>query len=570
MQPMINSFSQGATRPRRVVDYVLDQLAAWGVRRVYGVAGDSILPLISAMAEREAPVFVPTRHEEAAAFMAKAEAVLTGNVGVCIATSGPGVAHLVNGLADAQTDSAAVLAITGQQESFYTGSRHRQVIDQQQLLAAVTEFTAELGHPSGIGFLLGRALRTATGKSKVAHISIPKDFWNEPLPDLPLRSFEPFLKTPHRSAPHVLDEAAGLLYQAQRPLILAGIGARGAIGHVLQLAEALRAPVIHTLAASGQFPRDHHLVMGSVGEGGTQYALELIAASDCILRLGTTWWPHRYVPDAPVTIDINLRPEHVGMGSPARFGVVGPLEEILPQLVPKAPSWSRPEWEARVAEAKLQYEESLAQEIQAARQASFPTVHPALIIDALNRHIPADAIISLDVGDHVLWFNRYFRGTGRQDILISGYWRSMGCGLPFALASSLVQPHRASVAIVGDGGLSMSLAELLTAVRHRLPVVIVVFNNRSLAMEEHEMEMLGLRVHGVGLNNPDFARFAGLCGARGYRVQRAKELDHALEQAFQEDGGPALIDVVTSPAPLPMPEPPEWAKVPALNRQGRD
>lgn len=555
--------AQGAVRSRRLVDYVLDQLAEWGVRHIYGVAGDTILPLISAMAERQAPTFVPTRHEEAAAFMAKAEAMLTGNLGVCVATSGPGVAHLVNGLADAQMDSAPVLAITGQQESFFVGTLHRQVINQQQLLGAVTEFSAELAHPAGIGGVLARALRTAVGKSKVAHVSVPKDFWEASIPQLPIRSYEPFLKTPARSAPHVIDGALGLLYEAQRPLILAGIGARSAIGAVLQLAEALRAPVIHTLAASGQFPRDHHLVMGSLGEGGTEHTLDLIAESDCILRLGTTWWPHRYVPEATLTIDINVRPEHIGMGSPPRYGIAGPIEEILPQLISRAPNWPRSEWEARVAAAKLQYEEGLAREVQDAQETTERAVHPALLVDALNRYIPENAVISLDVGDHVLWFNRYFRGSGRQDILISGYWRSMGCGLPMALASSLVQPYRPSVAIVGDGGLSMSLAEMLTSVRHRLPIVVVVFNNRSLAMEENEMAMLGMHVHGVGLNNPDFARFAQLCGAKGYRIERPRELDHVLKQAFESEG-PTLVDVVTSAAPMPAPRPPEWAKVPAL------
>lgn len=548
---------------RRLVDYVLDQLAEWGVQRIYGVVGDAVLPLISAMAERQTPRFVPTRHEEAAAFMAKAEAILTGGIGVCLATSGPGAAHLINGLADAQTDSVPVLAITGQQESVFVGTQHRQVIDQQRLLGAVCEYSAQLAHPAAIGDVLGLALRTAVGKSKVAHLCVPKDFWQAELPPMPLRPFEPFLKTPARSGGWVIDGAVGMLHQAERPLILAGIGARAAIGEVLQLAEALRAPVVHTLSASGQFPRDHHLVMGSLGEGGTEITLDLIRESDCILRLGTTWWPRRYVPEAAITIDINLKPEHVGLGSPPRYGVVGPIEEILPQMIYRAPAWPRPPWEARVAAAKAQLEEGLVREIQQARETPEATVHPALLIDALNRHIPPSSVISLDVGEHVLWFNRYFRGSGRQDILISGYWRTMGCGLPYAIASSLVQPHRPAVAIVGDGGLSMSLAEMLTAVKHRAPVVVIVLNNRSLAMEEHEMEMLGLHVDGVGLNNPDFARFASLCGARGLRIERSRELDHVLQQAFERDG-PTLVDVVTSPAALPVPRPARDAKVPAF------
>lgn len=557
-----NAFGvQSSGGSRRLVDHVLDQLAEWGVQRVYGVAGDAVLPMISAMAQRGTPRFIPTRHEEAAAFMAKAEAILTGGLGVCLATSGPGAAHLVNGLADAQTDSAPVLAITGQQESYFLGTLHKQVIDQQQLLGTVCEHSGQLAHPAGIGDALAQALRTAVGRSKVAHLSIPKDFWEAEIPPMPVRPYEPFLKTPARSAPWVIDGAVGLLHEAQRPLILAGIGTRAAIGEVLQLAEALRAPVIHTLAASGQFPRDHHLVMGGLGEGGTEYALELIRESDCVLRLGTTWWPRRFVPETAVTIDINLRPEHVGLGSSPRYGVVGPIEEILPQMIYRAPAWPRPQWEARVAAAKAQMEEALAREIQQAREAPDRTVHPALLIDALNRHIPANAVISLDVGDHVLWFNRYFRGTGRQDVLISGYWRTMGCGLPYALASGLVQPQRPAVAVVGDGGLGMCLAEMLTAVRLRSPAVVIVLNNRSLAMEEHEMEMLGMRVDGVGLNNPDFARFASLCGARGLRIERPRELDHVLKQAF-EGPGPTLVDVVASPVPLPAPRPLDRARVP--------
>lgn len=548
---------------KRLVDHVLDQLAAWGVLRVYGVAGDTILPLISAMAHREAPVFVPTRHEEAAAFMAKTEALLTGTVGVCIATAGPGAAHLVNGLADAQTDSVPVLAITGQLESVYVGGVHKQMINQQQLLAAVTEYTTELTHPAGVSEALARALRTATTKRKVAHLSVPKDFWEAEIPALPVRTYEPYLTTPARSAPYVVQGALELLYQAARPAILVGIGARQAVGDVLRLAESLRAPVIHTLAATGQFPREHHLVMGSIGEGGTDHSLGLIADADCVLRLGTTWWPKQYVPEPPVTIDINVEPEHVGMGSPARYGVVGPVEEILPHLIAQAPNWPRPEWEARLALAKQALEEELAREIAEARSTSEQTVHPSLIVSALCRHIPENAVICLDVGDHVLWFNRHFRGSGRQDVLISGYWRTMGCALPSAIAASIVQPHRPVVAIAGDGGISMSLAELLTAVRHRLPVRVVVFDNRSLAMEENEMKAKGMKVHGVGLNNPGFDRVAELCGAKGFRVERPKELDHVLEQAFATDG-PALVDVVTSAVPIPAPRPRAQARVPLL------
>lgn len=538
---------------RRLVDYVLDQLAAWGVRRIYGVAGDTILPLISAMAKREAPLFIPVRHEEAAAFMAKAEAMLTGTVGACIAAAGPGAAHLVNGLADAQTDSVPVLAITGQLQSFYAGAVHKQVINQHQLFSAVTEYSAEVAHPAGAPEALVQALRTAAARRGAVHVSVPRDFWEAEIPAVPVRTYEPYLVTPARSAPHVIEGALALLYQAERPAILAGIGARQAVGDVLRLAESLRAPVIPTLAAAGQFPKRHHLVVGSIGEGGTGHALDLIAGADCVLRLGTTWWPERFLAQPPATIDINVNPEHVGLRSPASYGVVGPLEEILPSLVMAAPSWARPEWEARVAQAKQAIDEELSREIDEAKRRG-PIVHPGALVEALNRHIPEDAVICLDVGDHVLWFNRHFRGTGRQDVLVSGYWRSMGFALPAAIAAALAQAPRPVVALVGDGGLGMSLAELLTAVRLRVPVRIVVFNNRSLAMEENQMKALGMEVHGVGLNNPSFDRLAESCGVKGFRVERQRELDHVLGQAFAVDG-PVLVDVVTSAAAVPAPKP---------------
>ena len=546
---------KGAPSHKDVAALVLDQLEAWGVRRVYGVAGDAILPFVAAFAGRDRIEFIPVRHEEAAAFMAKAEAQATGVVGVCAATSGPGAAHLVNGLADAATDSAPVLAITGQVESFYVGTSHKQQIDQQRLLGAVTGYTAEVSNPEGLLDVLARALRTAVAAGTAAHVSIPKDLWSAAPQRAELHPYPPYLTTPARSGLPVVAEAAARLAAAERPAIVAGVGARGAVGEVLRLAEHLTAPVVYTLAASGLFPRDHRLVIGGIGEGGADPAGELLAEATCILRLGTTWWPQEYVPAAADVIDVNVKPAHIGTGAPAAYGVAGPVEEVVPALA-AAPGRPRPAWALRIEALRAAWLDRLAREAAAGAAGSQGGLHPAYVVATLSELLPEDALVALDVGEHVLWFNRHFRGNGRRDILLSGYWRTMGFGLPAAIAAKLANPERPVVAFVGDGGFSMTMAELLTAVSLGAAVTVVVLNNRSLAMEENEMKRLGLTPHGVRLDNPDFAAYAALCGARGRRVESPGELKGALEWALAEAsqrGRTALVDVVTAPVPIPQP-----------------
>ncbi len=542
---------------RRFVDVLIDQLQAWGVRCVFGVVGDTTLPFISALGERDGIEFVATRHEEAAAFMAKAYAALTGGLGVCTATAGPGAAHLVNGLADAKTDSQPVLAITGQAESFRVGTVYKQVINQQELLGAVTQFTAEIAHPEALVDVLGRAMRTALAHSTATHVSIPKDFWLAPVARAQARPPEPYLLTPARSAAYVLDGALHLLHRASRPLIAVGNGAARAVGDVLRLAERLRAPIIYSLPVAGRIPREHPLVIGGLGEGGAEASLSLLAEADCVLRIGTTWWPREYTPERITAIDINVRPDHLGLGSPTAYGVVGPAEEILPSLVERAPDAPRPEWEARASALRAAWEHRLNEEVREGWESRSKRIHPALIVRQLSDRLPHDAVVALDVGEHVLWFNRHFRGSGSQDVLVSGYWRSMGFGLPAALAAKKAHPGRPVVAVVGDGGLGMTLAELTTAVQQRLPVTVVVFNNRSLGMEENAMEREAMPVYGVKLHNPSFARYAELCGAAGIHVDSPGELEGAIERALwhaAEESRPAVVDVATAPVMVPAPQ----------------
>ncbi len=540
------------TARKSVAELILDHLQAWGVERVYGVVGDAILPLISSLSRRSAMRFIPVRHEEAAVFMAKADAQVSGGLGVCVATSGPGAAHLVNGLADAKTDSVPVLAITGQVESYYVGTAHKQMIDQQRLLSAVTDFSAELINPSALTDLFGRAARHALSQSTTVHLSVPKDLWTALTPATQLQPYAPYLKTKPRSSDDVIRMAAERLAAAERPAILAGAGARSAVGAVLQLAEHLTAPVIYSLASSGQFPGEHHLVLGGIGEGGADSSSRVLAESDCILRLGTTWWPKEYAPERTDVIDVNARIDHLGMGAWRAYGIAGTVEEVIPHLL-HVPTGPRPGWERRIWDLRSAWNQQLAREATPSTSQRSGGIHPAFTVATLTQTLPDDALVTLDVGEHVLWFNRHFRGNGRRDVLVSGYWRTMGYGLPAAIGAQLANPYRPVVAFVGDGGVSMVMAELLTATRLGLPITVVILNNQSLAMEEHEMERSGLAVHGIGLNNPNFAAFARLCDAEGFRVDKAQELAPTLQQAFQSRRT-TVVDVRSINVPLPLPE----------------
>ena len=542
--------SQAVWRPDEkgdtVADYFVDQLQAWGVKRVYGVVGDTILPFVAALGERSGIQFIPTRHEEAAAFMAKAEAQLGGAPGVCLATAGPGAAHLVNGLADAMTDSAPVIAITGQTPTDKAGAVYKQSAQLQLLLGPVTAYSAELTNPAASEYVLGQALRTAVAQRTTAHVSVPKDLWTKSAAGAVTRPPEPYLQTPARSHLGVIDGACDMLRRAERPAIMVGAGAKFAMAECIRLAEALGAPIVYSLAAAGRVPRSYRLVTGGIGEGGSEASLNLLHEADCILRLGTTWWPERFVPRHSCLVDVNVRPEHVGIRALSVYGIVGPVEEVVPLLLERIPGRPRPEWEARVHSLRATWESLLQHEAGGPGE----RIHPAAVVDAVSRLAVPDAVIALDVGEHVLWFNRHFRGKGAQDILVSGYWRTMGFGLPAAIAAKLAQPHRQVIAVTGDGGFSMCMAELLTAVRFNVPITVIVFDNHSLAMEENEMIALRLPPHGVRLNNPDFARFAEDCGAEGIRVERWSELDGALQRAFTLER-PCVVDVLAAPAPIP-------------------
>lgn len=529
---------------RTVADYLVEQLDAWGIHNVYGVPGDAILPFVDAINRHPRLRFICVKHESAAALMASAEAKLTGKIGVCAATSGPGAANLINGLADAKSDRAPVLAITGQVDSFNLGTNYKQYIDQHLLMAAITDYSGLIAVPDSCNDVLVMALRRALCEGTVTHVSFTKDVWQIPSEE-GIRPLEPYLRIRAQSPPEVISVAVKRLNEAQRPAILAGRGARNLGRQLIELAQKWQAGICTSLPAKGIVPGDHSLMMGGLGEGGSEASTIMLTEADLVLIIGATWWPEKYTPKQTRIIQIDAVPDNIGKQSRVEYGVVGDLEVLLPEITRGIQETDKRTWVERLSSLKKQWLARLEMETAPGGN----QVSPAYLVKSLEKVSAPDGVIVLDVGDHTVWFNRIFIGTA-QEVLISGSWRTMGFGLPAAISAKLAQPDRQVIALVGDGSLAMSLGEFLTAVRYHVPIMIVVMNNGYLAMEKDKMELKGMDPSLTALTNPDFAKFAEACGGKGFRVERPDDLENILREAVNS-GHPALVDVVAGPMKFP-------------------
>ncbi|PTX51479.1 pyruvate dehydrogenase (quinone)/pyruvate oxidase [Melghirimyces profundicolus] len=525
-----------AAPPKTAAQYVVEQLAAWGCRTIYGVAGDAILYFLDAVAGQTEIRYINCRLETTAALMASAEAKLTGRLAVCTATSGPGIASLLNGLGDASQDQAPVLAITGQVERKDIGTGVKQEINQQQLIHPMAVYSALTADARALPVQLNLAMKKAFSMGGVAHLAVPKEVWMEAV-DAPLYPLMPARPTPAPGKSET-DVAVSLLNGCSRPVILAGRGVKDAQQELLTLAEKLGAPIMTTLPARSSVPNDHRLYIGGLGQSGSDIASDLLKEADLCLILGATWWPEDYVPKGIPIVQVDAAFENIGGTMPVTASVVGDMAKTLPPLTRGIADSNRWDWLRQVQDRKTEWKAQI--EVEA--HLDTRPVAPQRVVSALQRTVAPDVILTLDVGDLVLWFNRIFQAD-RQEILISGRWRTLGFGLPAAMAARLAEPNRQVVALVGDGGFGTTLADLATAVAYELPITIVLINNASYAMERNRMIQAGLHTLGSRPNNPDFAAMANAFGAEGVQVKTTDQLEPALRKALVSEKV-TLVDVL--------------------------
>ncbi|RKD24716.1 pyruvate oxidase [Ammoniphilus oxalaticus] len=515
----------------------------WGVERIYGVIGDAIFGLMDAIARQDKIKFIAVKHESVASLMASAEAKLTGKLGVCISQMGPGLGNLLNGLGNASIDQTPVLAITGQAPLHKIGTDYKQYVDQQEAVKPFATFSSLVVHPDTCPSLLGKAMNIALSESAVTHLSIPEDVFSMPL-SKPL--FPPPLfpnQTLTNPNEETIAQVVNTMKTAKQPMILLGYGAKGAGNSIEALAEQWGAGIVTDWEGKGIVADSSPFLLGGIGTGGNPHAAYLFERADVVLSVGTTWWNENDTPRKVKIIQIANHQTKVLKSTPIEIGICGNLETIL--LSNLRDYQSNTGWMDRIRDVKKMWDRENENE----GNVSGSPVPPPAIVRALEKTIESDAIVTLDLGNVTIWFTRNFRAQ-QQKVITSSRWRTMGFSLPAAMAAQLCYPTKRVVAVVGDGGLEMVLADLLTATRYQLPITIVLFNNGGLQMERDKMLMKGLIPEGTDLTNPDFAILAEACGWTAFKVDHSDQLVSVFQQAFATNA-PCLIDICAAPVTHP-------------------
>ena len=523
-----------------VAEVVTEQLSKWEVERVYGYAGDTILNFFSALRDSPIELYTP-KHESAAGLMASAEAKLTGDLAVCTAHSGPGTANIINGIADASSDKAPVLLITGQVETWNVGTDYKQYVKQQELTNPLTTYSSVVMDPESVVDILVKAMSQAITKGGVSHVVIPYNLWEAKTGAVP-RDYPLHLEQMPSPREELLDQAADEINKAEKPIILYGRGARGCREELLQLAEQTGAGLINTLPATGIISGEESLTLGGLGATGNDQASKLFKEADLIIMLGATWWPMDYVPREPKVIQVDAVKGNIGKTFPVQLGIVGDLKEVLAQLVENISPSGQEEWREQLETKHQEWLDTRDQKIEP----TDGTLAPQTAMNIISDQLSEEEIVTLDSGDNVVWFGSYFNDQC-SEVLVSGSWRTMGFGLPAALAAKLNRPDEPVTCITGDGGIEMVMGELLTGARYELPVRIIIFNNEQLAMERNKMESADLPPTGVDLTNPDFVKLAESCQIKGMRVESPKELEERLA-ATEDLEEPIAIEVPVTPS----------------------
>lgn len=548
-------------------DFLLERLVENGVSRIYGYPGDGINAIVGALERhKDALDFVQVRHEEMAAFMACAHAKWTGEVGVCLATSGPGAIHLLNGLYDAKLDHQPVLAIVGQQARSGLGGHYQQEVDLTTLFKDVAgEYVEQASDPAQIRHLVDRAHRIALDQRNVTCLIIPNDLAAEPAVEEPprahgtLHSSSGFKKARIVPHPDDLKQAAEILNNGERVAMLVGAGALGATDAVIEVAEVLGAGVAKALLGKAAVPDDLPFVTGSIGLLGTKPSWTLMSECDTLLMVGSSFPYSEWLPkpgDARgVQIDIDGR--MLNIRYPMELGLVGDAKETLKELLPLLRKKDDRSWRDRIEQDIAEWWRLMEER---AMQDADP-INPQRLFWELNDLLPADAIISSDSGSSANWYARDVKlGRGHKASL-SGTLATMGPGVPYAIAAKFAYPDRPALALVGDGAMQMNgMAELITAAKyfHKWSdprLVVLVLNNQDLNQVTWEQRaMSGDPKNPMTQSIPDvrYADFAKLIGLDGIRVENPDEIAGAWAAAFSADR-PFVIDAVVDPDVPPLP-----------------
>jgi pyruvate dehydrogenase (quinone)/pyruvate oxidase len=550
-------------------ELLIERLAEWGVDTVFGLPGDGINGIMEGLRRhRERVRFFLVHHEEAAAFMATAYAKATGRLGVCLATSGPGAIHLLNGLYDAKLDHVPVLAITGMQETSVLGTGYQQEVHTDRLYADLAEYNLVVENPAQLPGVVDIAVRTALARRGVAHLTVPNDVqvaaadadpYQHVAPARPPATAPVYLPPPGRARMADLEAAARVLNDGEKVAILAGTGALHARAEVLAVAEKLAAPVIKTLPGKAVIPDDSEFAVGGIGLLGTRPGEELVEDCDTLFMIGTNfpYTQHLPQPGRARVVQIEADPVRAGVRMPTEVPVIGDAQESLQAMMPLLTRKSDRGHLEKYQKAMARWRSDM-EDLESPKRTPIAPQYPIAVIDELAAD---DAVLTCDSGTIATWAARHWSIRGGREFYLSGNLATMAPGLPYALGIQHAFPGRQVIAYVGDGGFAMLMAEFLTAARAGLPVKVVVSNNNSLGQILWEQMVLGYPEHGVRFPQPasDFSAWARSCGGYAAKVSDPKKVTPAIREALAYDG-PALVDIDVDPNEPPLPGKVQYAQ----------
>lgn len=535
---------------KTVADIFIETLVNAGVKRIYGVVGDSLNGLTENIRKNNAIEWLHMRHEEVAAFAAGADAQLTGELAVCAGSCGPGNLHLINGLFDCHRNRVPVLAIAAQVPSSEIGSGYFQETHPEHLFKDCSHYCELISQAEQMPRVLGIAMRTALTKRGVAVVVIPGDVALRECAASALSLGIQDSATVIRPSDKELSNAATILNGAHKVTILGGAGCEGAHAELIAAAERLKAPIVHALRGKEFIEYDNPYDVGMTGLLGFSSGYQAMMNCDALLMLGTDFPYRQFYPKHAKVIQVDRVGEQIGRRTPVDLGLIGNVKDTLDALVPLLDPKTGRSYLDDCLEHYKHARKSL--DDLAVGEPGHTPIHPQYAAKLLDELAADDAVFTCDVGTPTVWAARYLTMNGKRRLLGSFTHGSMANALPQAIGAQAGHPNRQVIALSGDGGLAMLLGDLLTLRQLQLPVKVVVFNNSSLAFVELEMKAAGLVDYGTELVNPNFAKLAESADIFGIRVEKPEQLRPALAEALAHDG-PALIEVLVNRQELSMP-----------------
>jgi pyruvate dehydrogenase (quinone) len=540
-------------------DVLVESLMDWGVEVIFGLPGDGINGIMESLRTHQDRIrFFQVRHEEAAAFMACAYAKYTGKLGVCLATSGPGGIHLLNGLYDAKLDGQAVLAITGLQFHDLIGTHTQQDVALDKLFMDVSVFNERVMGPTHVENLTDLACRTALAYRGVAHLTFPVDVQEKEVEkregsprNVPHHTSDVYARSARLPDQMELEKAAQVLNQGKKVVILAGRGALGATAELEETAEILGAPIVKALLGKAAVPDDSVYTTGGIGLLGTRPSQEAMEDCDTLLMVGTSFPYIEFLPKPKQArgVQIDLDPKRIGLRFPVQAGLIGDSRNTLRELI----SILKRKEDRSFLDAAQAGMKDWRQLMETRGTRADKPMKPQVVAWELGKRLRDDAIVSCDSGTITTWWARQIPARRGQIHSVSGNLASMACGLPYTIAAQIAYPDRQCVAFVGDGGFSMLMADFVTAVKYKLPIKVVIIKNNTLGQIKWEqMVFLGNPEYGVELQPIDFASFAHACGAIGFTADDPGTCGQILDE-FLNVPGPAVLQAVVDPLEPPLP-----------------